>query len=172
MSKRLKELVVEELRRNYEGVKSCLVVDIHRVGGEQVVALRRYLAQAGVELRVVKNSLAARALSQLGLGEVNRYLEGPCALAAGGQDLLALARALVDCVREHKVVELRGGVYAGRPIGPEQIEELARLGSQEVLLAVVVAALQTPLRQVAGVLAAPLRGLASVLQQAAGRTSE
>ena len=172
MSKRFKELMVEELRREYQGVESCLVVDIHRARGEQAVALRRYLAERGVALRVVKNSVAARALSQLGLGEVYHYLEGPRALAVGGEDLLELARALVDCARVHQVMELRGGVCAGRAIDPQQIEELARLGSHEALLATVIGALQAPLRQAVSILAAPVSGLATVLKRAAERTTQ
>ncbi len=167
MSKRLKELTVEELTRTYEGTENCLVVDIHRADGEEAAGLRRYLAEQGVRVRVVKNSLAARALSALGLGEIRRYLQGPCALAVSGQDLLQMARALVECAREHRTLELRGGVCAGRALGPEQIEELARLGSREALLATVVGALQAPLRQVVSTVAAPLRGLASVLKQVA-----
>jgi len=167
MSKRIKELTVQELRREFEGVETCLVVDVHQAKGPEAVALRRYLRERGIRLRTVKNSLAARALSELGLGEVRQFLEGPCALASGEEDLLALAKAVVDLRREHRTVQVRGGVCSGRPVGPEQLQELARLGSREALLAVLIGTFQAPLRQVATVVAAPLSGLAGVLSQAA-----
>ena len=170
MSKRLKQMMVEELRREHEGAEHCVVVDVHRAKGEESVALRRYLAERGVRLRAVRNSTAVRALAQVGMGEVERYLRGPCALASGGEDLLSLARALVECAREHQVVELRGAVCEGRPLEPERVKELARIGSLEALLAVVVGVLQAPLRQMAGTVAAPLRGLSSVVKQAAERS--
>jgi large subunit ribosomal protein L10 len=167
MSKRLKELMVDELRREYRGVESCLVVDVHRAGGEESVALRRYLIERGVRLRVVRNSMAVRALAEVGLGEVQRYLEGPCALASGGEDLLALARTLIECRQKHRTFTVRGGVSAGRPVGARDVEQLAELGTLEHLRARVAGAFQAPLRQVAWVVAAPLSGLASVLKQAA-----
>jgi len=167
MSKRLKTMMVDELRRGYEGAEHCVVVDVHRAGGEESVALRRYLAERGVRLRTVRNSIAVRALAELGMGEVERYLRGPCALASGGEDLLSLARALVDCAREHQVVELRGAVCEGQPLEAERVKELAGIGSLEALLAAVVGVLQAPLRQVVGTVAAPLSGLASVVKQAA-----
>lgn len=172
MSRRLKQLVVEELRQAYEGVSSCLVVDLHRADGEQAVALRRYLAERGIRLQAVKNSLAVRALAQVGMGDVERYLDGPCALASGGEDLLALARAFLECAREHRVLAVRGGVSEGRPVEASQIEELARMGSLEALRATVVGALAAPLRQVAAAFAAPLGGLARVLQQVAQRPAQ
>lgn len=171
MSKRLKQLVVEELRQAYEGVQDCLVVNVERADGEQAVALRRYLAERGIRLQVVKNSLAARALAQVGMGEIERYLEGPCALASGGEDLVALARALLECAREHEVLEVRGGVSQGRPVEPGQVEELAKMGSLEALRATVVGALAAPLRRAAGAFAAPLSGLAGVLQRVAQQAS-
>ena len=170
MSKRLKKMMVDELRRQYEGAEHCVVVDVHGAKGEESVALRRYLAERGVRLRAVRNSTAVRALAQLGMGEVERYLRGPCTLASGGEDLLSLARALVDCAREHKVVELRGAVCEGRPLEAERVKELAKIGSLEGLLAAVVGVLQAPLRQLAGTVAAPLSGLASVVKQAAERS--
>jgi large subunit ribosomal protein L10 len=165
MSRRLKELMVDEIRREYQGVQTCLVVDLHRADGEEAVALRRYLAERGVRLRGVRNSMAARALAELGMGEVERYLEGPCALASGGEDLLALARALLECRQKHRSLAVRGGVSDGRPVGARQVEELAQLGSVERLRALVVGAFQTPIRQLAWALGAPLGGLASVLKQ-------
>lgn len=172
MSKRLKELMVDELRRQYEGVENCLVVDVHRTPGEESVALRRYLLERGVELRAVKNSVAARALAELGMGEIQRYLQGPCALASGGEGLLSLARALMEWARKHPTVELRGGICAGRAVGARRVQELAEIGSLEALRAVVLRALQAPLRQMAGTVAAPLSGLANVVRQAAERGGE
>jgi large subunit ribosomal protein L10 len=167
MSRRLKELVVDELRREYQGVQTCLVVDIHRADGEEAVALRRYLSERGVRLRVVRNSMAARALTEVGLGEVKRYLEGPCALASGGEDLVVLAKVLVECRQKHRALAVRGGVSDGRPLDVREVEHLAELGSVERLRALVIGAFQAPLRQVTWVVAAPLSGLAGVLKQIA-----
>jgi large subunit ribosomal protein L10 len=167
MSRRLKELVVDELRREYQGVETCVVVDIHRADGEEAVALRRYLVERGVRLRAVRNSMAARALAEVGLGEIERYLEGPCTLASGGEDLLVLAKALIECRQKHRTLSVRGGVSSGRPLDAGEVEHLAEVGSLERLRALVVGAFQTPLRQVAWVVGAPLSGLASVLKQIA-----
>jgi len=167
MSRRLKELVVDELRREYQDVQNCLVVDIHRADGEEAVALRRYLAERGVRLRGIRNSLAARALAEVGLGEVKRYLEGPCTLAFGGEDLLVLAKALIDCRQKHRALAVRGGISSGRPVDAGEVEHLAEVGSLERLRSLVVGAFQAPLRQVTWVVAAPLSGLAGVLKQIA-----
>jgi large subunit ribosomal protein L10 len=167
MSRRLKELMVDELRRAYQGVETCLVVDLHRANGEEAVALRRYLAERGVRLRAVRNSMAARALAEVGMAEVERYLEGPCALASGGEDLLGLAKTLIECRQKHRTLAVRGGVSAGRPMDARKVEELAQVGSVERLRALVVGALETPLRQLAWTLGAPLSGLAGVLKQVA-----
>ncbi len=75
-----------------------------------------------------------------------------------------MAKALRTAARETQVIEVRGGVFQGRPVGADEIATLATLPSIEVLRGQLVGAIAAPLSTVVGLFNAPLRDLVGVLQ--------
>ena len=127
-------------------------------------ALRRQLRDAGVELRVIKNSLFRLAAEQAGRPEVAELAEGPTAIAFAYGDIVAPARALTDYVRTARnAFALRGAVADGRALSARDLEEVARLPSREVLIGQVAGALQAPLARLSYLLSASLANPAAAL---------
>jgi large subunit ribosomal protein L10 len=127
-------------------------------------ALRRQLRDAGVELRVIKNSLFRLAAEQASRPEVAELAEGPTAIAFAYGDIVAPARALTDYVRTARnAFALRGAFADGRPLSARDLEELARLPSREVLIGQVAGALQAPLARLSYLLSASLASPAAAL---------
>jgi len=92
-------------------------------------------------------------------------LEGPTAIAfieADG-DLVAVAKALADSARTTKVLQIRGGLLDGAPIGEEQIKSLATLPPTDVLRGQVLGAITAPLTIVVGLISAPVRDLLGLI---------
>jgi large subunit ribosomal protein L10 len=115
---------------------------------------------------VVKNTLTRRAAEAAGADVLLGLLEGPSAIAfleADG-DPVAVAKALADAARATRVLAIRGGLLEGSPLGPEQVENLAKLPPADVLRAQLVGALAGSLTTVVGLFAAPMRDLVGVLQ--------
>ena len=84
MAKQLKQLIVEEMTQAFGSLDRCVVVNFSGVTSQAAEAIRAKLRAQGITLKVVKNSLMARAFSQAGLEKLVGLLEGPCAVAAGG----------------------------------------------------------------------------------------
>jgi large subunit ribosomal protein L10 len=127
-------------------------------------ALRRQLRQAGVELRVIKNSLFRLAAQQAGRPELAELAEGPTAIAFAYGDIIAPARALAEYVRTAKnAFALRRAFTDGQSLSIRDLEELARLPSREVLIAQVAGALQAPLARLYYLLSASLTNPAGTL---------
>lgn len=76
-----KEAVVEELKANIEGSTIAIATQYKGITVEEVTELRAQLREADVIYKVYKNTLAKRALDDLGLPEVAEYMEGPIAWA-------------------------------------------------------------------------------------------
>jgi large subunit ribosomal protein L10 len=131
---------------------------------EAVTALRKKLRDAGCEYKVYKNTLAKRALDELGLGDAAAYMDGPTAWAFSN-DPVTPAKILKDFSKDVQFVKVRGGVLQGRVVSDAQLAALADLPPREVLLAQVVGAIAAPLSAFVGTLNAVPRSVVNVLDQ-------
>jgi large subunit ribosomal protein L10 len=131
--------------------------------------LRRQLRDAGVEYHIVKNTLARRAASELGLdGELAEVLTGPTAIAIGLNDQVSAARALSEYMRTSRgPMRIKGALLDGRFLDAKAVEELANLPTLEVLRAQAAGAIQGPLASVVGTLESALRTLLYTFEQRA-----
>jgi len=127
-------------------------------------ALRRQLREAGVELRVIKNSLFRLAAEQAGRPEMAELAEGPTAIAFAYGDIVAPARALTDYVRTARnAFAVRRAFADGQPLSARDLDDLGRLPPREVLIGQVAGALQAPLARLSYLLSASLTNPAATL---------
>ena len=121
MSKRVKNLVETEYRQRYDGVEGGLVVSLSGLGAIDTVQVRQRLRDRQVELHVVKNSLARRALQETPLAPLGNVLEGPSALVTGGEsvgDAAKLPSRLELLGQLAGAIASAGGKIAGCAAGP------------------------------------------------------
>lgn len=133
----------------------------------ELTRLRRQLRDVGVEYHVVKNTLARRAASELGLdGALAEVLNGPTALAIGFSDQVSAARALSEYIRTTRgPMRIKGAILDGRFLDAAAVEELANLPPLEVLRAQAAGAIQGPLAALVGTLESALRTLLYAFEQ-------
>jgi large subunit ribosomal protein L10 len=155
--------VVEEVARNLGESKSAIVTGNAGLTVEEVTELRARLFKEQVELHVVKNTLALRALKKAGMDGLDEWFKGPTAIAMAKGDALASSRVLTKFVKDHEKLTIKGGWMDGRKISSSEIKALASLPSREVLLAKMLGSLQAPVRGTVQVLAGPLRKLVYAL---------
>lgn len=145
---------------------AIVVTEYRGLTVQELQDLRRRLRPRGVEYRVVKNTLFARAADQAGRPEMRSLLVGPTAVAVSGDgpaDEADLARAVAEESRTFKALRITGAVAGERVFGADDVQALARLPSRQQLQAQIVGSLQAPLGALTGTLAAPLRNLIHVL---------
>lgn len=169
---RVKEETVGRVAERLRASASTVVVDYRGLTVIEDGELRRRLKSAGVEYRVLKNTLVTRAAAGVGLPELDAVLRGPTAVAFSGSDPVAAARELSAFAKDHQNLQVKGGVLEGRVIGPEQVQALADLPPRQTLLAQVAAALNSPLVATATLFTAPLRALVTVTDQLAQARGE
>jgi large subunit ribosomal protein L10 len=165
MSTAAKEAAVAELVEVLSSVSGAIVSDHRGLKVSDLGKIRRELRGKGVSYRVVKNRLARIAAEQAGRTELSPLLIGPSAIATGGDDEAALARALLDAVRPYRTIVVRGAAIGGTTYDTDAVQRLATLPGREVLLAQVAGGIAAPLGTMAGLLSAPLRNLGYALTQ-------
>jgi len=160
-----KRTAVAELVEAFSNSDRAIVSDYRGLTVSDLSAVRRGLREQGITYRVVKNRLARIAAQEAGRGELSSLLDGPSAVALGGQDEAALAKGLLDALRPYRNIAVRGGVIGNTQIDSAAITRLATLPSREQLLSQLAGGIASPLSTMASLLSAPLRNLGYGLTQ-------
>ncbi|OUM95040.1 MAG: 50S ribosomal protein L10 [Thermobacillus sp. ZCTH02-B1] len=144
-----KARLVEEITQKLRESAATVLTDYRGLNVAQVTELRRKLREAGVEFKVLKNTLVRRATAQAELTELDAALTGPTAIAFGKDDPVAPAKILSEFAKENEALQIKGGVVEGRVVSVEEIKALANLPSREALLSMLLSMLQAPIRNFA-----------------------
>lgn len=147
--------------------KSTIVItaDYRGLSAMDMLGLRRRLREIGVEVRVVKNTLARLAAEQVGRPNLVEIVEGPTAIAFGYGDVREPTRVLTEYIRASRLpMTIRGALLDSRVLGPEDVSVLSTLPSRDVLVAQVIGGIQAPIASFIYVLNGTLAGLLTVLQ--------
>ena len=165
MARPEKEAVVKELTDKFSSAKSLVITDYLGLNVAEMTELRSKLREAGVEFKVVKNTLATIAANDVEMEEMTEFFSGPTAIAFGEEDAVSPAKVLVEFAKDHEVLEIKAGLLNGEIISKEKVESLAEIPSREELLAKAFAGMKAPLTGLVNVLQGNIRGLVQVLNQ-------
>ena len=165
MARPEKEAVVKELTDKFSSAKSLVITDYLGLNVAEMTELRSKLREAGVEFKVVKNTLATIAANDVEMEEMTEFFSGPTAIAFGEEDAVSPAKVLVEFAKDHEVLEIKAGLLNGEIISKEKVESLAEIPSREELLAKAFASMKAPLSGMVNVLQGNIRGLVQVLNQ-------
>ena len=163
MATEAKAQAVTEFTEVVGGASSVVLADFSGLDVAAVSDLRRKCRQAGVEYRVIKNTLAKRVITNTPMEPLGAHLAGPNAWAVHKTDQVAAAKVLADFAKDHDKLKIRAGYVDGRVITTKDVVALAKLPSREVLLAQLVGGFQAPMSQMAGAMSALLRNFAGAV---------
>jgi large subunit ribosomal protein L10 len=148
----LKAPVVQEIAAKIDGAQSAVLVDHRGMTVAQDTELRKRLREAGVEYKVYKNTMMKRAFEGTDFAALDEYLEGPSALAVSKEDATAPARILYEFVKEAKQLEIKAGVVEGKAYNYDELSEIAKIPSREILLGRLFGSWQSPVSSFARIL--------------------
>ena len=155
---------VAEIKVKLEENDIAIMTKFVGINVDKVTALRKQFREEGVDYKVYKNTLAKRALTELGLEAASEFMDGPTGWAFSN-DPVAPAKILKEFSLQAKTISMVGGVLEGKVISAEQLTTLAMLPSRDQLLAHLVGTVAAPLRNFVGTLTAVPRNLVNVLDQ-------
>lgn len=165
--------MLAEIRDRMERASIAISTDYRGLTVAQITDLRRALRPANVEVKVVKNTLAAMAAEAAGRPEMGQIVQGPTALAIGFGDPIAPVKALTEHLRARRLtLDIHGGWLEGKVLSRAEVESLATMPSREQLIADVVGKLQSPLYNLAGLLQASMRNFAGLVEARANQLEE
>lgn len=160
---------VRDLNNSLSKVETVVVAKVEKVPTRDLNRLRQSLDGS---FYVVKNSLCRIAFREKGWADLEKSLEGTCAVSPIKGDPVAAAKLLVQFSKDHEGFVLQGGVLAGQVMDAKELKGLAELPSRQALLSQLAGVMQSPLRGLAFVMSAPIRGLAIALAAVAKKKEE
>ena len=158
-----KEAAVSEIQEKMQQAQSVVFVDYRGLTVEEVTNLRCKMRDAGVEYKVIKNTMIQRAADKEGIEGLNSILEGPTAVAFGIKDPVSPAKILVYFAKYTKKTEIKGGVLDVKTIDVDGVKYLASLPSKEELLAKMMGSLNAPVTGLVMALSGVMRNLVCAL---------
>ena len=147
-----KELSVAQVKEAMQNAKSVVLADNKGLSVAQSTKLRKELREAGVDLKVAKNTLIRIAARDLGIEGLDQYLHGTTTLAFSNAEEATAAKKIREFFAKDKAPKfvVKAGILEGKVIDANGVKSLADLPSREVLLAQVLAGIQAPLTGVVG----------------------
>ena len=165
MPRERKVQIVDELQEVFAKCNVGIFTDYRGLSTAELTELRRALRNSEVKYRVIKNTLARFAAEKAGKNELIDIFEGPVAIAFSYGDIIEPARILADFIRTSKTsLSIKGGFLSDRVLTTGDVEALAALPSKEILIAKVLAGMQSPIVTLISCLVNPMRGFIGVLQ--------
>lgn len=160
-----KQTLLEELVKTIEGKDYIFFGRFSRLSVNDFGELRRKVEKVSNRSVVAKNSIARRALEQLGLKNACEFLKGSMFLTLGEKEPQVISKTLVDFAKGNENFQIAGACVEGGVYPAAYVEQLAKLPSRDVLIASVVGGISAPLRGFVNALSQLTRSLVVVLDQ-------
>lgn len=165
MTRAIKEQEVKNLSDKFQKAKAAFLIDFKGMKVEQVTSLRKKLHPAEGEMKVVRNTLAKRALQKFPEVEkaISTSFKGTNAIVFAYGDVAATAKTLTTFAKDVELLQLKSGVMDGQALNASKISYLATLPSKDVIRAQFLGVLNAPATKLARTMKEVPASLARVL---------
>ncbi len=141
-----REKMIGEVKTRLKDTQGCFFITFNKIGAFPLNILRNDLKNTQASIFVTKNSLLRRAFEQLKCPDLNEFVTSETGLIfAYGEDVAGVCKTLVDFAKENEALELKGGVINDKKISSQELKNIAKLPSREILLGMVVSGIASPI---------------------------
>ncbi len=156
MSLKTKNFLIRDYKARIGDADAALVVSIRGMGAIDTNKMRMDLARKDIHITVVQNSLAKRAIGDTPLAGLSKFLDGPSALAYGGESVVEVAREIVRWAKQVEQFELKGAILDGELFeGKAGVDRLSQFPTKDEAIAKVVTLVLAPAGKLVSAIKAP-----------------
>lgn len=163
MDRTQKAEFISDVAGQFQAAPLVILTDYKGSTPFQLDKLRRGVESVGAKFRVVKNTLARRAISDTPTEPLGKLMKGNIGVVFAGEDAAKTVKAFLDLRKENDKLQIKGGFFDGEVLTPKGVEAVATLPSREELLATLLMTVLEAPRQAVAVIQAPARDLVYLL---------
>ena len=163
----IKQKQVEDLQQHVNSAQSIIVAHYRGLSVTEVNELRKRGREEGVWLKIVKNTLARRALVNSQFAGLSDYLLGPVILAMSTAEPNAAAKLLQDFSREHSHLKVQVIGLGSDVLEASSLAAVAKMPNHQQAIVLILGVLQAPVRNLACTLQETYAKLARTVQAVA-----
>ncbi len=150
-----KQAIVAEVGEVAKNALSAVTAEYRGLSVEEMSQLRLQARSSGVYLRVVRNTLARRAVEGTGFACLQNTLVGPLLLAFSQQEPGAAARLIRTFVKQNEKLVVKAVAFDGQLLAVNELEKLANLPTRDEAIATLIAVMKAPITKLVRTLAEP-----------------
>jgi large subunit ribosomal protein L10 len=144
-----KKAIVAEVNEAAGQALSAVLADYRGLTVEQITDVRKKARESGVYLKVIRNTLAKRAVEGTEFECLTEAFVGPTMLAFSQEDPGSAARLLKDCAKQYQALEVKALSIGGQLLQASDIDRVAKLPTRDEALATLMAVMQAPIVKLA-----------------------
>ena len=164
MGRQVKDMVISDIQSRIGDVKDFIVVDCSKVDAITANRWRLGLRKDRISALTVKNSIAANALKRKGIEGLDSVLAGPSTLIWGGDDIVALSKAVTKYAKDMPKMEIKGGSVEGQTLNAAAVDSLSKSAGRVETIGQIAGLMLAPGGRLAGCLRSPGGKLAGQLK--------
>ncbi|MDQ1363769.1 MAG: large subunit ribosomal protein [Pseudomonadota bacterium] len=149
-----KKSIVAEVHAVASKAFSAVAAEYRGLSVSEMTELRSKARNSGVYLRVVKNTLARRAVDGTEFECMKDGMVGPLVLAFSKEDPSSAARLIKDFAKGHDKMVVKVGSFGGKVLSPQELDKLATMPTRDQALSMLMAVMKAPVAKLARTIAA------------------
>ena len=165
VGKLFRENMASTVKTNVDKNANVFLLSYKNLSGPQMNTLRKDLKKVGAKMYVSRNTIIRKALQDLTREQLAEKIEGQTAIIWSNDDSVAVSKVIVKFTESFKTIFIQGGLLNGAPLAKEDVKKISELPSREVLLAMLLSTILSPVTRFAGILNSKSRDLLSILKQ-------
>ena len=143
---------VKALSEKFKKAKGIVFTNFTGLTVEETTDFRKKVSKSGMEYKVIKNNIILRALKEVNLEDIQKYIDGPTGVVLNFEDPVVTAKLVSDFAKAHENLKVRAGVIEGKSVVTSQLTIIASLPGKDILLGKVVGGMKAPLYRLVYVL--------------------
>lgn len=148
-----REKIVEEIKQKVQNAQGCFFIGYGKIEAFAINTTRNDLQRIGARVFTARNSLFEKAFSSLGNTDLDGFFDGETSIVLVQKgDLAEVCKLLVDLAKENENFKIKGGILKDKKITPADLAAIAKLPSREVILAMALRGMASPLTGFLGVM--------------------
>ena len=172
MNRAEKAELVQQFGARASGSAFVVLAEFRGTKVSDINQFRRDLEKNGMGFRVLKNTLARRAFSNIAFAGLEDHLKGMIGVVLGSDDGIASAKVLRDLLKPLQTVQVRAAYFDGGVLQADAVKVVSELPSREELLSMLLATMQEGPRLLVSVIQAPARDLVQILKNYENKLAE